>query len=92
MIIPDWIIWTAIFAGVMTLIAAALVVIAVAVVFIRARRNASPAKQLHRLGTILMDSSGREHQRMGFDLIGFAHTLDPAACSCPQMTREMHGG
>jgi len=82
--IPDWIIWSVIFTGLLTLIALALCVTTVAVYLLQIYRTASPAKQLHRMGKALTSSPDRERRQVGFALIKQAHILDLEACGCPR--------
>lgn len=80
--LPDWIIWAVLFTGLLALTAITLCAITVAVYLLQAYRRANPAKELHRTGKRLLSSPDRERRRMGFDLIGAAHTLDSTACTC----------
>lgn len=84
--IPDWIVWTVVFVGLLTLAAAALLAVTIALVLLNAYREGTPAKVLHKLGKRLLASPDREQARVGFDLIGAAHTLDRdrATCGCPK--------
>lgn len=81
--ILDWIEWALIVAALLSQAAIALVVAAISVSVIRARRADNPAKQLHRMGVRLTSSRDRAHARIGFLLIDHAHSLEPKGCRCP---------
>lgn len=79
--VDEWIVWTLIFMGLLTLTAFALFA-TVVVHLLQARRDANPATQIHKVGRQLMDSPDRDHRLAGIDLIRQAHALDSDACKC----------